>query len=143
MSLHHKLSKDELIVLVETIEESCNRKYERLKYKYDCLEKLTARAGHVFIDECNTCERWEMGCGKDIGFECYSSDSNGMFRIDNIADECARFMIYSCELCYKDTCYVCSCLNGSNIENSYGIKHVCCKTCKEKHNCQINKVTSV
>lgn len=121
-SLYHRLSRDELIVLVETIEhdiELCNKK-EREKNKL-MLELCSPVVKHY---ECYSCKRWAMTCVSQC---CFSEHQSWIpLNFDKLMVTHTSMMILKCLNCSRQVCKACC--------SEFNLQLVLCLSCAEKLN---------
>ncbi len=129
-SLHHRLSRDELIVLVETIESHLENKYRMVQAKCKVMEELLNESHHS-VRTCYSCGKFEI----DRLYGLYwFSDNQKWIRMNNIntpAETIKQYgdmLIYQCDCacgCQLRMCKQCCCV--FNGDQNYTI----CNHCKD------------
>ena len=121
-SLYHRLSRDELIVLVETIEHDIElrNKKEQEKPKL-MLEMCSPIVKHY---ECCRCKRWAMTCMSQC---CFSEHQSWIpYNFDKVMVTHTSMMIMKCICCSKQVCKACC--------DTFSVEAVLCLSCAEKVN---------
>ncbi len=130
MSLHHMLSKDELIVLVETIESHVENKYRLMHRKYEALQQADGREVRL----CNLCDKFEV---RLCPFWYWFSDDQKWSHITNDDDRTEFIKTYGNKTIYECDC-MCGCCNTMckqcceifDADRNYTV----CKACKDCNN---------
>lgn len=137
-SLYHRLSKDELIVLVETIEGDVEKKYKLMQAKCNILEELYLEKQAHGIYTCYSCGKFEMY--KHPNMHLFS-DTQTWIRIANFnPQEVIKLygdsLVYVCDCtcgCRKRMCKQCCGLFNGNRN------YTLCKDCVHHPNIDPDK----
>ncbi len=121
-SLHHRLCRDELIVLVETIEHDAELRFYKANEKSLLISRLVSPSVKQF--ECYNCKRWAMTYN---GMCCFDEDQSWKeLQFDLMMHTHGNMMILKCGNCSKCVCKGCS--------YTFEMAKVVCLLCANKLN---------
>jgi hypothetical protein len=107
MSLHHRLPKDVLVMLVETIEQDTIDRYKDNETKYNLIMERNDVSQYVETFTCYLCKKWTMKIAK--WYSCSTvpkwitaSSSRSLYRTNS------DMVILTCKSCRQQVCKNCA-----------------------------------
>jgi hypothetical protein len=104
-SIHHRLPKDLLVMLVETIQDDVESKHKDAITQFNLVKQLLK--WDMCINSCYLCKRWSM----TLNDRCVSSENTqwrGFRYLSELQERLGDAYITSCMKCDKNICRRCS-----------------------------------